>query len=249
MPYYEAYDGITVKEIIQKWIDGDKIYDYSMPVMMDINDLWKYRDYTWTKDTARSGFGTLYKDGEKRKELPGHEKWETLKNSLNSGWSRNEPLHLIVGKDGKAKIGEGNHRLAIWKELGNKTVPVFIFFYSQIYQTSDSSYNPRKVESFAVWFENRTKGKSLPEKGYQYKYVRILRAMDEKNNIINRMDYVTLSEKFAKEHADHMAIVEDTPYHVVSANVKSENVFEAYNPGEYFYDGEPVAGKVVYVTT
>ena len=35
-------------------------------------------------------------------------------------------------------------------------------------------------------------------------------------------------------------IVEETTQHVISALVKSSDVYEAYNPGEYFYDGPEI---------
>jgi hypothetical protein len=62
------------------------------------------------------------------------------------------------------------------------------------------------------------------------------------------MDYVTLSREFAKKHADHQVVVEEEPYHVLRAMVSGDRVFEAYNPGEYFYDGPVLPGKVVYTT-
>jgi hypothetical protein len=91
----------------------------------------------------------------------------------------------------------------------------------------------------------RRKGKSLPETGYENRYAIIFRAITEGEPVFNSMDYVTRSEKFAKEHADHNAgMGEDSS--VIRAMVKAEDVYEAYNPGEYFYDGPPVSGKVVY---
>ena len=32
----------------------------------------------------------------------------------------------------------------------------------------------------------------------------------------------------------------------IRAEVSAANVYEAYNPGEYFYDGSLVNGKVIY---
>ena len=61
------------------------------------------------------------------------------------------------------------------------------------------------------------------------------------------MDYVTLSLKFAKGHAEHNLSINEEPSAVISAMVSASSVFEAYNPGEFFYDGEMVQGKVVYV--
>ena len=98
---------------------------------------------------------------------------------------------------------------------------------------------------FSFWLEQREKGKSLPEKGYNYSYVSIYRAVKKGINEIFPMDYVTLSVDFAKEHANHQTIVEEEPYAVIKATVPSKDVYEAYNPGEYFYDGKKVSGKAI----
>ena len=55
------------------------------------------------------------------------------------------------------------------------------------------------------------------------------------------MDYVTLSRKWAKEQT----AVEEEPYHVIRAMVSADQVFEALNPGEYFYDGPTIPGKPI----
>jgi len=66
----------------------------------------------------------------------------------------------------------------------------------------------------------------------------------------SEMDYVTKSLKFAKEHAESMYWTEEEPYHVISAMVSnrpnSVHLFHASNPGEYFYGGPDLKGKVVY---
>jgi hypothetical protein len=143
MSYYKT-SKTTVKEIVKRWMEGEKIYDSSMPLEMDIEDLWNFRDYSWTKETARSGFGHPYSDDEESITLPGPEKWDVLKNSLKvNGWFKEDALTLFVGKDGRAKVGEGNHRLAIARELKFKTVPVNVIFYQNTYQTSEASYTPR----------------------------------------------------------------------------------------------------------
>ena len=96
----------------------------------------------------------------------------------------------------------------------------------------------------------REKGRSLPETGYEYRYVVIYRAVkrgDDGNmpDSFGPMDYVATSENFARGHADHNAAVGDESV-VLKAMVKASDVFEAYNPGEYFYDGPLVKGKVAY---
>jgi len=95
--------------------------------------------------------------------------------------------------------------------------------------------------------EQREKGSSLTDSGYEYKYANIYRAVLSDVNTFNPMDYVTRSIKFAKEHADHIAAVEGKPAHVIKAMVEAKNVYDAYNPGEYFYDGPIITKtKIVY---
>ena len=99
---------------------------------------------------------------------------------------------------------------------------------------------------FLLWLEQRQKGRSLPETGFKYRYATIYRAVKQGVNEFSPMDYVTLSRKFAKGHADHQFAVEEEPYVVLKAFVPAKDVFEAYNPEEYFYDGPGVQGKIIY---
>ena len=93
----------------------------------------------------------------------------------------------------------------------------------------------------------RRHGKTLPETGYEYRLVRIYRAVNATVMAIKYMDYITLSLKFAKGHADHMAVAEEDDQVVLSAIVEASKVAEASNPGEYFYIGkEDVTGNAIY---
>lgn len=86
------------------------------------------------------------------------------------------------------------------------------------------------------------KGRSYSEvKGKRW--VAIYRAVDADEFYINQMDYVTLSRKFAIGHAEHEAAVDDQDQHVLYTTVKAEHVFEAPNPGEWFYDGPRVRAR------
>lgn len=77
-------------------------------------------------------------------------------------------------------------------------------------------------------------------------YIKIYRACAATENQIGPMDYVTRSPKFANEHAEHQAAVEGETYHVLQMIASTKDVYEAMNPGEYFYDGKPGRTKVVY---
>lgn len=90
---------------------------------------------------------------------------------------------------------------------------------------------------------SRQRGSSLYSQGKSV--ATIYRACDASIETFNPMDYVTLSRKFAIEHAEHMAAVEDKPYVVISKVVSGMDVYDAYNPGEYFYDGPEIRGRVI----
>lgn len=105
-------------------------------------------------------------------------------------------------------------------------------------------YSQPKV---AMAESDRKKGKSLPETGFKEKHVRIYRTVPIEIKTFMSMDYVTLSYNWAKGHAEHEVVVEEAPQHVISALVKASDVYEAYNPGEYFYDGPEVAGRTFFV--
>ena len=106
------------------------------------------------------------------------------------------------------------------------------------------------LKGYDVIFENRTHGKKLSEyPRYQFsKSVSIFRARDTKDNNLNTDDYVTLSPKFAVEHAESTHVYEEDPQQVIKAIVHPNLLVDASNPGEYFYIGKPIEGKSVYVS-
>ena len=102
------------------------------------------------------------------------------------------------------------------------------------------------MKIFKTADNDRKHGKTLKELGRTEPYAYIYRAVGADVSTINNMDYVTLSRKWAKGHAEHMAATEETTQVVLMAFVPSEKVAEAYNPDEYFYIGQnSVKGTVV----
>lgn len=102
---------------------------------------------------------------------------------------------------------------------------------------------------FEIINETRVKGKPLSDdpRYNGSKYVIIYRArLADENPSFENMDYITLNRQWAKQHADHVAAIEEEPAVVIKAMVPIETVYEAYNPGEYFYDGKTTVGKVIY---
>jgi hypothetical protein len=158
--YYDADSSTTLQEIIDRWqtqrpgqdkrgnpLPRQKMYDRSMPLMLSVRDLWPLREYTWTRSAARGGYAQV---GGKSVWLDGPMKWDALLQDMkNRGWDKDEPLYLNIGREGGVKVGEGNHRLAIAKELGLNKVPVwFIFNTGKVTKTKVPE--PVEVEPEAV---------------------------------------------------------------------------------------------------
>jgi len=92
------------------------------------------------------------------------------------------------------------------------------------------------------------KGKCLSElPGYE-RHILIYRAVHKDVNKFFPMDYVTMSRRFAKGHADHQAAIEEEDYHVLSSLVPSSSLYQTPNIGsdEFFYDGKVILGKIIY---
>lgn len=126
--YYDYEPGMTLETILDRWsvqrpgkdrygnpLPRQKLYDSSMPVMFPIEEIWPYREYTRTR---YAGFNTP-------------EEWDALVESMAAeGWDPEQPLHFIVYRNPERapKVGEGNHRLAIARQLGIRSVPVWFHF-------------------------------------------------------------------------------------------------------------------------
>lgn len=134
-----------IPEVINKWMSGDKAYDPdgTYHALYSPGELWPYREYTWSADTAGgtevSGVdGETYQDKwhfvplDDEGKIVGKTQWDHMYQELKTkGWNKNKPAYLEIGKNGVAKVGEGNHRLAIAMELGIP-VPVLFAFKSSV---------------------------------------------------------------------------------------------------------------------
>src|SRR5580765_6882048 len=100
------------------------------------------------------------------------------------------------------------------------------------------------IKTFKEFGEEREKGKNLKDQGYPHSIVPIYRARHHSEQTFKHMDYVTRSEKFAKEHADHMTQTTGEKHHFIKIQAKSEHVSSAYNPRKYFYHGPETKGKI-----
>lgn len=111
--YYDVPPHVTVDDVVQRWVAGDKAYDDSMPVDVAVSDLLNYREYDWSRSHGRLD----------------PDEWDALHDEIElHGWSKKKPVVVLVGKNGEAKVGEGNHRLAIARELGIDLAPTHFIF-------------------------------------------------------------------------------------------------------------------------
>jgi hypothetical protein len=146
--YYQLTSGTSLKEVVRRWAaDGDKAYDDSMPVLYKTSDLLPYREYRWTREKSRPGYAKIKG---KNVHLSGPLKWDALVEDMKlNGWDPKEPLHLHVGKDGKTKVAEGNHRLAVAAAIKLSKVPVWVHFHQRV-QKSPPVEPPVEIAPRAV---------------------------------------------------------------------------------------------------
>jgi GNAT superfamily N-acetyltransferase len=162
---YYIWNNQSIPEIIDRWANNnEQLYD---PLHAEsgyrwvhgfypIEEVLPYREYIWTKEDAR--------------RTP--EQWEELKDSLRGGWDTEEPISIMIGKNGRAKVGEGNHRLAVAQELIEEgytnlaNIPVFFGFWSSV---AESPYKyPMKTpeereHARQMYEEEERKKQDVPE--------------------------------------------------------------------------------------
>jgi len=107
----------------------------------------------------------------------------------------------------------------------------------------------KKFKEFLLENE-RTGGKALSEyPRYQYSSrIIIYRARNKDGDEFHKDDYITLSPKFAIEHAESTEVYQEEQQIVIRATAHPKDVVDASNPGEYFYKGNTIHGDVVYKT-
>ncbi len=111
--YYriDANDPPSIEDISRAWasefrcvrtdggvrMDSVETYQANIP----LSDLMRFREYKWDSKNNRG-----YEDG----------KWTEFVDSIKKE-GLNEPVMLVFGRDGKVKLGEGNHRVAALKQI------------------------------------------------------------------------------------------------------------------------------------
>jgi len=118
--YYKAPKTATIKQIADRYFKtGDKLRDVDWVgkgeyhIMASIRELDKYKEHNWSRFKSRRGDA----------------KWEELVQSIKKEGIKT-PVQVFLYEDEKRiRLGEGNHRLGVAKELGIKKIPVVFFFY------------------------------------------------------------------------------------------------------------------------
>jgi bisphosphoglycerate-independent phosphoglycerate mutase (AlkP superfamily) len=123
--WYNPKKYTTIKEIEDRYYStGDKANDTFRTkngeyytVLAKTKEVDKYKEYNWSSSKFRQ-----------QNYNPGY--WDELKEDIKKNGIL-DPLIIILYEfePKKAHLGEGNHRLAIAKELGIKELPVRILFY------------------------------------------------------------------------------------------------------------------------
>jgi hypothetical protein len=146
-PKYYSWNGETVQEIIDRWVEyGDKIYDKVNGYLVPIEYILPYREYDWTRERTRGGavpdicyqhetYDWRTQTGQQVEYIyydPGPDHWDALVEYMaRCGWTR-DPAHMLIGKNGIAKLGEGNHRVNVANWLGLDHVPVLFHFHQEV---------------------------------------------------------------------------------------------------------------------
>jgi len=122
----------SIQEILTNWVQKNiALYDEHIHAYYPVKQLIPWREYTWSRQNARMS----------------PEEYDDLKSDIAERGIQS-PLMIVLGRNGKAKIGEGNHRLAILIELGyTGLVPVRFLFHQNVEKNSQNLYESKLAES------------------------------------------------------------------------------------------------------
>lgn len=118
---------------------GYKDYDKNMSIS-DVGKMWAKENIKLYDPKRREYHGIFHpKDVFPYKEFTRDvkNKHALRKKLLKNGWDKSKPAMIMVGKNGKVCLREGNHRLKIVEELKSMTgkkfqIPVRFFFYKNV---------------------------------------------------------------------------------------------------------------------
>lgn len=150
--YYDA-SGLTIAEVVRRYVErGDKAYDsgrkgpavgggYFIPT----EELYAIREYDRDAKHLRPGPVPVgvkpngcpedYDYG-----VPASDRWERMKTWMREyGW-KCDPAHVEIDHEGRVKLGEGNHRVHLARELGLAEVPVMFHFRGSPLRANEYGY-------------------------------------------------------------------------------------------------------------
>lgn len=105
----------NIRDISNVWVKNNLcLYDDEFHGYFEIEDVEKYKEYDRDKFSRNSS--------DENKQI-----YDWLK---QTGWKQTNPGQIVVYKDGRIKLSEGNHRLAIALKLGIKSIPILFHFFS-----------------------------------------------------------------------------------------------------------------------
>lgn len=106
-----------IEALLYRWVkDGEKLFDEEIHAYYSVSDLLPWREFVRSRNNTNLS----------------PEQYDSSKEDIAENGIRN-PLQILLGRNGKAKIGEGNHRLAIALELNLKQkIPVVFYFYMKV---------------------------------------------------------------------------------------------------------------------
>lgn len=111
--YYGKDEFKSLEDTVSRWQNkGDKMYDEDVHAFVKLEDILPYKEYERSREDGRNS----------------PEEWDKLMADMEAGWNPKKPAHVLIGKQGGTKVGEGNHRLAIAKQLGIQEIPVQFHF-------------------------------------------------------------------------------------------------------------------------
>ena len=114
--YYviDPKDPPSIKEVIKKWQENEEKAEEEEKqpdgryyhARYSVNEIQPYLEYHWSREKGRN--------------LP--EEWDEIKKSIEEEGLKS-PIIIQIGKLGGAKVGEGNHRVAIIKQIIKEKFP------------------------------------------------------------------------------------------------------------------------------
>lgn len=237
----------NLNDNFNKWFSGSKVVDASGNPLVVYHGtskkfskfnlknapqpiIWFTSDKSTFKDDASGASGAAGK---------GHvmELYANIKNPAS--WKEYEKYGLGqlkgLGYDGVI-LPEGN------------TFDGFVFEPTQLKSVANKGeWDTANKNIFKEEKIGRELGKSLSQQ-MSTPIVTIYRAAPMSSNEFFDRDFVTLSKKFAIEHAENNHVYYEEPQHVIQALVFTKDIYDAPNPGEYFYSGPNKKAKEIYVT-